>query len=89
MEPLDLKKLREVAEKATPGPWGPWAGNYPFYVDVRKPSPSLSKHDDTRPTYWRYDDAVFVLQFNPETAIMLLNRIQELENKEKTNVITE
>lgn len=80
---LDLKELRKIVEKATPGPWGPWTGNYPFYVDVRKPGPSLSKHDHTRPTYWSYADASFVLHFNPETVMMLLNRIEELENKEK------
>ncbi len=82
METLDLKKLREVAEKASPGPWGPWMANIPFYIEVQKPSPSLSKHDDERPTYWACEDALFVLHFNPKTAIMLLNRIEELENKE-------
>jgi hypothetical protein len=77
---FDLKVWREIAVKATPGPWGPWSGNWPFYVDVRKPSQSLSKHDDTRPTYWRYEDAEFVLNFAPEVVIALLDRIKELEN---------
>ena len=83
MENLDLKKLREVAEKATPGPWGPWSGNYPFYVEVKKPAPSLSKYEGEKraESYWRYEDAVFVLQFNPETVIMLLDRIKELESE--------
>ena len=81
METLDLKELRKIAEKATPGPWGPWTGNYPFNVDVRKPAPSLSKHDNERPTYWRYEDAVFVLRFSPETVTMLINRIEELERE--------
>jgi len=35
--------------------------NYPFYVDLKKPAPSLSKHDDERPTYYRYQDAQFIL----------------------------
>ena len=77
---IDIKHLREIAKKAAPGPWGPWTGNYPFYVDVKKPSQSLSKHDDTRPTYWNWNDAVFVLEFNPEVVLQLLDRIEELEN---------
>lgn len=74
-----LKKLREAASKATPGPWGPWSCNYPFYVDVEKPSQSLSKHDNERPTYWNIPDAMHVLEFNPAVAIQLLNRIDDLE----------
>lgn len=76
---MDLKKLREIASKATPGPWGPWSGNYPFYVDVVKPAQSLSKHDDERPTYWRYWDAEFVLSFNPNVALELLDEIERLQ----------
>ena len=32
----------------------------PFYVDMKKPRPSLSEHDDKHPTYWHYDDGSFV-----------------------------
>ena len=79
MNVLDLYKLRQIAAAATPGPWGPWTGNYPFNVDVVKPAPSLSKYDNERPTYWRYQDASFVLAFNPKTALELLDRISDLE----------
>lgn len=79
MTSKELKHLRKIAEDATPGPWGPWTGNYPFNVDVVKPAPSLSKHDAKRPTYWRYQDGAFVLAFNPQTALALLDRISDLE----------
>jgi hypothetical protein len=79
---IDLKRLREVAMKATPGPWGPWNSNMPFYVVVDKPAPSLSKHDDDRPTYWRFEDGVFVLQFNPVMVLELLDEIERLQEFE-------
>lgn len=79
---IDLKKLRKVATKATPGPWGPWDANIPFSVDVVKPAPSLSKHDDKRPTYWRCEDGVFVLTFNPQMALELLDEIERLQEFE-------
>lgn len=83
---LDLKMLRDVASKATPGFWGKkWHGNYPFYVVVTKPAPSLSKHDHERPEYWRMEDGNFVASFCPEVALKLLDRIEELENKNKEN----
>lgn len=83
MTSRDLKRLRKIALDATPGPWGPWSGNYPFNVDVKKPAPSLSKHDHKRPTYWRWQDGLFVLEFNPKVVLELLDRIQSLENPEK------
>jgi hypothetical protein len=72
---FDIKKLRKVAEEATPGPWKA-GGNYPFYVDLRKPADSLSKHDSERPTYWRYQDGLFVLTFNPKTVLELLDSLE-------------
>lgn len=78
---LDIKELRKIAEEATQERQTECLGNYPFYVDVRKPAPSLSKHDDERPTYWRYQDGVFVLTFDPKTVIMLLDQIEDLEKK--------
>ena len=77
---FDIKYLREVANKATPSPWEGSTSNIPFYVDMRKPAPSMSKHDGDRPTYWRYEDGVFVHTFNPQIVIELLNYIEELEN---------
>ena len=77
MTEKQIKKLREAAQKATPGPWGEkWGLNYPFYVDVRKPAPSLSKHDNDRPTYWRMEDALFVLECNPKMVLKLLADIE-------------
>jgi hypothetical protein len=75
----ELNQLRKIAEDATPGPWGPWSGNYPFYVMVKKPAPSLSKHDHERGDFWRYQDGEYVLAFNPKVALELLNRISDLE----------
>ena len=74
---LDLKKLRQVALEATPGPWGPWSANIPFNVVVVKPAPSLSKHDSKQPTYWRYEDGLHVLYFNPKNALELLDMLEE------------
>lgn len=80
---MDLKKLREVASKATPGNWGHnWGANIPFYVDVKKPAPSMSKHDDTRPTYWRYEDGVFASVFSPRQVLELLDEIERLKEFE-------
>lgn len=50
--------IRTRVEAATAGPWGPYAANVPFYAQVTKPAPSLSKHNN--PTYWRIEDASFV-----------------------------
>jgi hypothetical protein len=85
MKKLDLQSLKEIASKATPGPWGEWGCNYPFYVDVKKPAPSLSKHDSERPTYWRMEDALFVLNFHPGKVLELLDCIEELEKNANKN----
>jgi hypothetical protein len=77
MEPREIGKLKQLARDATPGNWGDkWVMNYPFYVDVSKPSPSLSKHDDDRPTYWRMEDGIFSATFTPDRAIKLLNELE-------------
>lgn len=51
------KRVAEISE-----PWGPFSGNYPFYVVVKKPAPSLSKHEGTPrgEHMWRYQDGEFV-----------------------------
>ena len=79
---LSIKELRKIAEEATPGPWGPWSANYPFNVVVKKPAPSLSKHDHARPEYWRYQDGLFVSIFNPKMVLDLLNEIDRLKEIE-------
>lgn len=82
LSPEELTKLRKIAAEATPGPWGPWRANYPFYVVVEKPAASMSKHDDDRPNYWRHQDGVFVLAFNPKMALELLDEIDRLKEFE-------
>jgi hypothetical protein len=80
---IDTKKLREVAEKA----WKElpkYLGNPPFYVDVPKPRQSMSKHDLERPTYWNYDDGVFVAVFQPSLVLELLDEIDRLRDKRMT-----
>lgn len=69
-------QFRKFAENATQV-WGGWNSNAPFYVDVRKPSPSLSKHDEERPTYWRYEDGVFVAAASPKNILELLDEIDK------------
>lgn len=60
MDKKRLDEIKGITSAATPGPWTA-AGNLPFYVDLRKPAPSLSKHDKECPTYWKVADAEFVL----------------------------
>jgi hypothetical protein len=79
---INTKELRKIAESASPGPWGPWSSNIPFYVSVIKPAPSLSKHDHDRDTYWRVEDALHVLHFNPKMALELLDEIERLKEIE-------
>jgi len=76
---MDVKHLRKIAEEATQTGWE-FSGNYPFYVDVRKPASSLSKHDDKRPTYWRFQDGLFVAAFNPKTVLELLDKVESLQS---------
>ena len=74
-----LKRLEEMSKKVVL----PWiaTGNIPFYVDVRKPRPSDSKHDDKVSTYWKMEDGEYMLlctNWMPE----ILEYIRKLE-KEK------
>ena len=63
----------------------PWTGgaNVPFYVEVTKPRPSMSKHDGTRPTYWGYDDGEY-LYCAVNDVPALLARITTLEEALRT-----
>lgn len=73
----ELRKLKDICFKATPGPWGPYRANVPFYAEVNKPSPSLSKHDHERPSYWRIEDAIFIAAAS-ENMLPLINKIESL-----------
>lgn len=90
----DSKRLAEIKkryEDSTPGNWGPYTANRPFYAIVTKPAPSLSKHDEERPTYWKVEDAVFLLGAREDVPFLLdlvdslQNRVGDLEMDAKTH----
>lgn len=62
----------------------PWVGisNYPFYVDIRKPRASHSKHDSDQPTYWNQDDGEYLLRCVNEMP-EILQYIRDLERQLK------
>lgn len=66
-----IDAIRKRAAEATQEPWGPYRANLPFYVEVEKPAQSLSKHDDTRPTYWKVEDGVFVVHALEDVKFLL------------------
>jgi hypothetical protein len=76
-----VERIKEALSKTTPGNWTA-EGDYPFYVSLKKPAASLSKHDDTRPTYWPYHDGVFVLMCRNGGVQFLLDEIERLKEIE-------
>lgn len=66
-----IAAIRERLKNATPGPWGPYVSNLPFYAIVTKPAPSQSKHDENNPTYWRMEDAVLVANAPADLAYLI------------------
>ena len=79
-----IKNLKELLKKIEPLPWSGSSSNIPFYVDVKKPRESLSKHDSERPTYWNYHDGIYLLTAAHEVP-NLLKYIEELEQKINEN----
>lgn len=75
-----IQKIKERAMKATQGNWGPYDANLPFYAIVKKPAPSLSKHDLDQPSIWRVDDAIFV-SCAVEDVKFLLSEIERLQTE--------
>lgn len=82
----DLKKLREMAEKATPGPWKCAGGIYVYSGDTMV----ADNNDETALVRARgvgggmsreqqEANVEFVSAANPETVIALLDRIEKLE----------
>lgn len=61
MSDLAIDRKLEYIENLLKKVQLPWEGysNIPFYVEVKKPRPSMSKHD-SRPTYWDYDDGEYL-----------------------------
>jgi hypothetical protein len=74
-----IEKFKELMGKVDTSHWE-FGANIPFYVDMKKPRPSLSKHDRNSPTYWHYDDGSFVAM-----AIYLAPKLIEYIEKEKDN----
>lgn len=73
MTDIEQKRLEEIAARLEKMYAGEWiaSANLPFNVDVRKPRPSLSKHDHKHLTYWHIDDAIFVLNARQDVAFLL------------------
>lgn len=84
-EALDLGKLTEIAEAATPGPWldtidavKPMANGVRTAV-VWSPCPRTPPSSD-RHKQWRLD-AAFIATFDPPTVLRLLARLREVESQ--------
>ena len=71
-----IKSLEEYLKKVEL-PWTASA-NVPFYVNMKKPRPSMSKHDSRCPTYWDYYDGCYALMCANEMP-KILEYIKELE----------
>lgn len=85
-----MKKLKDIKdrwEKAAPKE--KWIGhcNYPFYVILNKPRPSLSKHEGTNrgDNMWHMDDGLFIA--NAKSDMEELFRIIEQLEKFKHDVM--
>lgn len=78
-----LQKIKEITNNATPVEKWCFGANVPFYVDVQKPAPSMSKHDDKRPTYWRYEDGLFVGMARHEMPNLISSLELAIETLEK------
>lgn len=85
---MNYKEMRELAQKATPGPW--WIDSHGHNMTSHETFENIFSHDNTgRPavrhpetgnlSHWRNDwDASFIATFNPETVLKLLDKIDEL-----------
>jgi hypothetical protein len=77
---IDLKKLREVAEKATPGPWlyrGKSASfhSLPEEGTAYTYGPSIMEPEDN---LLKDQDAEFIATFNPQTILALLDAYEAI-----------
>lgn len=82
---LDIKKYRETAEAATPGPWerfdnGYWSviGQSTFSVVSESRDSDGDRELITREK-GSYENATFIATFNPETVLRLLDTIERYE----------
>lgn len=81
----DLKKLRELAEAATPGPWEVSGTGQQVLKEADVPygnqriceTNSMASHYPGKTSCWK--NIAFIAAANPETVIALLDRIEKLE----------
>jgi hypothetical protein len=59
------------------------SSNYPFDIQIKKPRHSLSKHTDTRPTSWEYNDGVYMLRA-VHSIPKLIAEIERLSNEKES-----
>lgn len=81
---MTIQQTIRLIEKSLKKVKLPWYGtsNYPFYVDIRKPRESLSKHDYKMPSYWQHDDGEYLL-FCVNEMPKILEYIKDLEARIK------
>lgn len=85
-----IEHYKKIIEDASKSGWGPYLANYPFYAIVTKPSPSMSKHDEERPTYWRIEDARYLGAFNPQIMEKLFKALEaKLGHEELDKILVE
>ena len=82
MAVVDIKETLKRIEGMLANVKLPFTGtaNIPFYVQLEKPRPSMSKHDSKRPDYWDMDDGYYILacaNYMPE----ILAHIKDLEEQ--------
>lgn len=81
----DLKKLRELAEVATPGPWEVSGTGQQVLKEADVPygdqriceTNSMASHYPGKTSCWK--NIAFIAAANPETVIALIDRIEKLE----------
>ena len=86
MTNLDLTKLREIAEAATPGPWGLWnPSSGPSHISIGGKIAFQSvetadsfAYDEVIP-HWR--DAYHIATFDPPTALALIDEIEQVRGQ--------
>jgi len=70
----DLKELKELCEKATPGPWYSKYQNWSFLI--RSDKGDGPYHATTS----LEENAAFIAAANPQTVLSLIERVEELED---------
>jgi hypothetical protein len=81
--PIDIEKLRQLAEAATPGPWEVSDDDMFSPIEVTSDGPGrdiccLDTYDH-RPDE-RANDAAFIAAANPQTVLALLDEIERLRD---------